>query len=267
MSGHKQSVWPKEIQYAFVQGFQAYYDAPYPTHTLGRSGPDQFIEQVASRMQVLRQKMRKSGNHPVDGGAQLYRSSFLSPINPQSPPKNVEILAIIHVELSKLAPGVISSRLPVAPLALQLCSSQTVCAAIETPSPPSHRNSFIRMEEVEDEGAAPPLPSLPWSPPYLLERESSSPVPSRGHTRRGWLNFAPQNQSQGFFQSSTRIRVMNVCLSAASLTIKLDLVDLTVNKARAPGFNGLGVLCRKPKIPYRRIVPIWKDVVVLFGNE
>ncbi|KAJ7926507.1 hypothetical protein B0H13DRAFT_1862137 [Mycena leptocephala] len=120
----------------------------------------------------LRQRMRKSGNHPVGGAAQLYHSSFLSPINPQSPPKNVEILAIIHVEPSKLAPGVISSRFPVAPSALQLCSSQTVCAAIETPSPPSHRDSFIGMEEVKDEGAAPPLPSLPWNSPHLLERES-----------------------------------------------------------------------------------------------
>ncbi|KAJ7829097.1 hypothetical protein B0H14DRAFT_3144090 [Mycena olivaceomarginata] len=196
MSEHKQSVWSKEIQYAFVQGprlhfdgLQAYWDAPFATHTLGRSGLDQFIveylqgldivrtkKQVASRMQVLRERMRKSvGHHPVDDGAQLDRSSFLSPINPQSPPKNLEILAIIdvqHSELSKWAPGVISSGLPVAPFTLQLCSSQTICAAIETPSPPSHKESFIGMEEVDDEGAAPPLPSLPWNSPYLLERES-----------------------------------------------------------------------------------------------
>ncbi|KAJ7817471.1 hypothetical protein B0H14DRAFT_3742141, partial [Mycena olivaceomarginata] len=75
MSEHKQSVWSKEIQYAFVQGprlhFDGILDAPFATHTLGRSGLDQFIveylqgldivrtkKQVASRMQVLRERMR-----------------------------------------------------------------------------------------------------------------------------------------------------------------------------------------------------------------
>jgi hypothetical protein len=91
MPGREQSVWPKDLQYAFLQGhrlplecpvfltsvttgLQAYWGAPYATHTLGRSGIDQFIvdylqglgivrkkEQVASRMQVLRERMRKSG--------------------------------------------------------------------------------------------------------------------------------------------------------------------------------------------------------------
>ncbi|KAJ7936632.1 hypothetical protein B0H13DRAFT_2303685 [Mycena leptocephala] len=165
MPGRKQSIWPNNVQYGFLQGLHAYWDAPFATHTVGRSGLNQFIvdylegldivrtkEQVASRMQVLRERMRKSAdNHPVDDGAPL-GSSFLSSINPQSPPKYVEILAIIDVqrsELSKSPPECISSGLPVA-----------------------YKHSFIGMEEVEDEGDAPPLPSLPWNSRYILERES-----------------------------------------------------------------------------------------------
>ncbi|KAJ7847360.1 hypothetical protein B0H14DRAFT_2743189 [Mycena olivaceomarginata] len=194
MPGREQSVWPKDLQYAFLQGLQAYWGAPYATHTLGRSGIDQFIvdylqglgivrkkEQVASRMQVLRERMRKSvsaRNHPVADRARLNENSVLSPINPQSPPKNVEILAIIDVqraELSKMDPEFLSSGLAVPPFVSPLCSSQRVSVAIETPLPPSYKHSFIGMEEVEDEGDAPPLPSLPWNSPYILESESFFP--------------------------------------------------------------------------------------------
>ncbi|KAJ7875890.1 hypothetical protein B0H14DRAFT_2715072, partial [Mycena olivaceomarginata] len=147
--GHGQSVWPKDLQYAFLQGLQAYWGSPYSTHTLGRSGIVQFIvhylqglgigrkrEQVASRMQVLRERMRNSvsaRNHPVADKARLNENSVLSPINPQSLPK---------------------------------------IGAIEIPLPPSYKYSFIGMEEVEDEGNAPPLPSLPWNSPYIFENES-----------------------------------------------------------------------------------------------
>ncbi|KAJ7508093.1 hypothetical protein B0H11DRAFT_2185142 [Mycena galericulata] len=174
MSGRTKTlaVWPRDVQYAFLQShrlalecLRAYWGAPYATHTLGRSGINQFIvgylqghgiirtkEQVASRMQVLRERMRKS--------------------DLQSPPKNVEILAIIDVqcaELSKMNPESISSIFAVPPCASQLRSSQRVGVANETPLAPRYRHSFVGMEEVEDEGDAPLLPSLPWNSPYILD--------------------------------------------------------------------------------------------------
>ncbi|KAJ7456398.1 hypothetical protein B0H11DRAFT_2321742 [Mycena galericulata] len=167
---------------AMNAGLRAYWGAPYATHTLGRSGINQFIvgylqghgiirtkEQVASRMQVLRERMRKSARSHLAERAQLNEHSLLSVINPQSPPKNVEILAIIGAELSKMNPESISSRFAVPPCASQLRSSQRVGVANETPLAPRYRHSFVGMEEVEDEGDAPLLPSLPWNSPYILD--------------------------------------------------------------------------------------------------
>ncbi|KAJ7897967.1 hypothetical protein B0H14DRAFT_2675800, partial [Mycena olivaceomarginata] len=112
--GHGQSVWPKDLQYAFLQGLQAYWGSPYSTHTLGRSGIVQFIvhylqglgigrkrEQLASRMQVLRERMRNS------------------------------VIDVQRAELAKMDPEFMSSGL-IRPFAFPLCSSRGSAAQLRS---------------------------------------------------------------------------------------------------------------------------------------